>query len=419
MEVNTKNLENTKGEYGMYMLDCCPDTILNHKARLIEAGVLINNQFRGSERGTLHHINPQILVVFDDLDEKLKYTENQLLKIFKPELFRETVLPTCSINKPIVKRNVRNLTSPIITEASREVAPDTLVSAKEPSESLEATEPLAESFTRSPIGKYEKEKLGSAENFNKKEVPPTKASENSDYLSEILITPNILAQELARKEHEKAKPLPLNRLNYEATNGTMPKDEFRELLLQDIFKQVSKIYKKHPHFDYLFAGVWYSSLKGWLLSKILKNSNGHLLNKTKCLYQYRCLLFAINNTALGAVGVARRTNFVAPHPKVYLNPELKTPGSFGYHFANLKKNSLAKMNAEAKIKINTSTVVAESKEYTNNLIKINRKLAQYYNGKIDFSILLSYVRNNMPKEIQVDFHKHLANFKNNKHNITL
>lgn len=402
IEVNTKHLENTKGEFDLYMLDYCPDTILNHKKRLMEAGILLNSQYRGSERGTLHHINPQILVVFDDYDQKIVCADNQLLKITQPEVFRDTVLPTRSINKPKVKRDVHNFTSHDKDKA--EMALDNALPA--------------EDSTRAPSGKVKNPELANrAAKIGVPENTPENmggSCSNSEFLEQKIVPLDQFSQELAQNIHEKCKPLPLDRLNFESKTGTLSRSAFRELLIQDLFKQFSQIYLKHPHFKSIFPGVWYNSVKMWMLSNEMMNKNGETLHKDKCLYRYRCILFALTDKSFGALPIIRRTKFIAPAPGIYLNPKNNTPGTFGYHFNEVAKNSVKKLEAESKLIKSQHRSAENSKEYSNNLRKLNRQIGRWFHKKISDQTLFQYVRDNMPKEVQLDFHKHIENFKNNK-----
>ncbi|WP_291866562.1 hypothetical protein [Maribacter sp.] len=391
MEINTKHLENTKDGLGLPMINYCADTILNHKERLIEAGVLLNNEFRGSQRGTKHHVNTQILCVHDDFEQKLTCTDNQLVKIFKPEVLGDTVTPTRAISKTIIKRDVHNFTS--------------LDKDKLEKTNLNTAYPT-DNFTGAPKGK-----------MAKLPTPPTKkktkAAENSEFLQEKIQSPDKLAQKLSQKEYEKADPLPSDALKYEATHGLLSRSEFRELLIQDLFKQFSKMYKNHAHFSAIFAGAWYTSIQTWLQSTELMNKNGHYLQKDKALFRYKCILFAIKDKSFGALYVARRTKFVVPAPNVYLNPKNNTPGTFGYHFNQVAKNSAKKIQAAEKIKSDSTKKAVKSKEYANNLRKLNTHIARFFNGKTDYQTLFQYVRDNMPREMQQDFHKHVENYKHN------
>lgn len=402
IEVNTKHLENTKGEFGLYMLDYCPDTILNHKKRLMEAGVLMNSQYRGSERGTLHHINPQILVVFDDYDQKLVCADNQLLKITQPEVFRDTVLPTRSINKPKVKRDVHNFTS----------------HDKDKAEMALNNALPAEDSTRAPSGKMKNPELANraAKTGVAADTLDVKGSrcENSEFLTEKLVLPSDLANDLAAKKHENSDPLPLERLITETKTGTMSRSDFRELLIQDIFKQFSKIYRNHPDFQMFHPGVWFNSLKSWMLSRFLVDPRGHVFHKDKSLEWYNYLIATINSKDFGVIAVAKRSKFKASHISIYLNPESSTPGTFWYWYGQIRKNKPIKLKKESEISESVKKKAQLSKENTNHLRKLNKQMANFFNGqKIDDETLFRYVKNNMPLEIQKSFGKHFENFKNN------
>lgn len=65
----------------------------------------------------------------------------------------------------------------------------------------------------------------------------------SDKLQNLILHPQDLAVNLANKEYNNYKPIDIRYLFKEAYSGTMLKEDFRQLVIQDFFKSISKIYK--------------------------------------------------------------------------------------------------------------------------------------------------------------------------------
>tara|TARA_R110002074_G_scaffold86875_7_gene191868 strand:- start:30407 stop:32215 length:1809 start_codon:yes stop_codon:yes gene_type:complete len=415
MEINTKHLENTRDKQGIPFLSYCPDTILNHKNRLIEAGILINSRFHGSKRGTRHHISTKILAVYDDYHQNIVCTENQLFRISKPEVFRDAVIPTRTYNKTIVKRAVDNST-PLDKDK-----------ALQPLHNIH----LADDFTRTPSGKMSNPKLeiGSQKNkLGKNSVSGTASSqtgmaaateisrvdENTEFLTEKITSAQILAENLSANKNKKVKPLPLDRLKYEADSGTMSQVDFRTLLIQDLFNQFQKLYIDHPKFNVIFIGAWLRIYQVWMESNICINKNGDLLHKTTMLIHYRELLYCINNSAWGVYAWVKNKNFVPANPGVYLNPKNSTKGTFAHQYRKVREKAPKAFVAIRAIVAKASEDGKKAQKYSNNLRLLNKKFAAFFNGKINNETLLRYVRDNMPKEVRDNFDLHFNNFRNNK-----
>lgn len=390
MEVNTKHLENATGMHGIKMLHYCPDTILNHKNRLIEAGILINSQFRSSKRGTLHHISPQILVVFDNYDQKIICSENQLLRIAKPEVFRDAFITTRTISKTIVKRAVDNSTPH---------------DKDKPEKGLHNAYPT-DSSTRTPSGKMRKPKLESG-------AQKGKPGQNfSQKLEASLQNMPDLAKELS--EHTTADTLiSVDDLQKEAGSGSMSNENYRKLLLQQLFRHFSNLYMAHPDLKYIFPALWVKMLTAWSASKLFCTKNGELLKKDTMLLQYREFLYTIENSQWGAMTFVRSGKFIPPNPKIYLNPFSATPGTFLYHFNQVRTKSPKKFVAIRKTVSSLKSEAKNAKNYTNYLERLNREFAKYYNKRKSFQELMQYIKNNMPKEIQENFNTHFHNYTNN------
>ncbi|PCJ98886.1 MAG: hypothetical protein COA50_01215 [Flavobacteriaceae bacterium] len=110
VDVNTSHLTDLNHIGGAKMTLKTRVTLRRTKKRLEEAGVLTDKAFRGNKRGVLYFINPQIFAVFDDFDGEILRSDNQL--VIPPSVSKcyDSLTPTCSINKPIIKRVVEKTT---------------------------------------------------------------------------------------------------------------------------------------------------------------------------------------------------------------------------------------------------------------------------------------------------------------------
>lgn len=422
IEINTKHLENIKDASGNFIFNCHPESMLNHKNRFIEAGILIDNTFHSSKRGTQHHICPEILVVFDDFQSKFVFTDNQLFKLAQHENFRDVLHLTISINKPIVKRFVDKSTNQLRKKNEKA---NTLSDSQQESFSNADTHDLSDQTranmplaTRAPRmkQKFQGGQKNTPEITPKKLVSavnqePSLNNENkhSAYLRSLLVLWHHFVQNLSEKKYENEKVLHFDILKYEALNGSLSRIDFRDVLITQIFKSFSKIYKNHERMPFIFAGEWKNALNSWLESGVFMNGN-EVQCKTTALKHYQKILFAFTDAKFGAYRQAKRSGFIAPRPSVYLDPNLKTPGTFMHHYQSIAKNIPKVLAAEEKRKATKIQKEKANKQYTNNLKKLNYRIMQWHKSGQEFETLFKYVHNNMPEAIIKDFHKHLENF---------
>ncbi|MEM1339849.1 MAG: hypothetical protein AAF634_05035 [Bacteroidota bacterium] len=159
MDTNSIHLQGQKGAFGLHMLDYCRETIRKHKARLLECGILINRNFRGHEKGTTHHITPEILVVSDDFDGKSIVVENQLLIKGHPKVFGDIVLHTSSIST----NNVNDVDKPTSIERKKSSKQHPNPKKQVPG-FLPDSQPSVEG-TSTPSGSNEKIEIATRENL--------------------------------------------------------------------------------------------------------------------------------------------------------------------------------------------------------------------------------------------------------------
>jgi len=479
VDINAKHLLNTKGKHGLYLLHAHINTIKNHKQKLIEAGVLINSEYRGSSRGTLHHINPQILSIFDDAIQKTLIAENHLLRNISAQNLCDTVLLTCSIIQSNLN-DVDNSTSTIAKKSAKgsnsssnasdgflldsyptdnftcspsgsnrknetraaqnltadkpknnEVGPSAAYSGTTPAEKrtdqttlktgIPADNPIINDTRDIKIAADLPKNGVTSENFRSdkpknKDGISTKAQKNTQFLRQKTRLAWDLAVLIGNKKHYNQELTPIQQLHLEVNSGTLDNKEFNELLLQDLMLLFAKIYANNADY-YPYHKVWKQVYDSWLTSYFFIHRNGHFLDKKTVLERYKKLVFTLTNKRHGVLNRIARGKFTPPSAPVFLNPYSATPGTLFHHYKKVEKHS-PKVDAEIK-NLGEKFKEEADKSKTYNIYKrrLFKKFSQHVNGKIDDNQLFRYTKENMPPELQRDFNLHWTVFINNKNHV--
>jgi len=223
-------------------IDICIQTVRNHRERLEEAGVLIDYSFRGHEKGVRMAINPQILSIFDAKTQKLARAGNQQLN---PETLKDFV------DKQIVyKTNKRNIKK---KENGGAASPD------------KGTPSAALSFVfykNIPRQGAKKDAPAAAENV--------KVLTLSERFSANLIPDQELALRLSSGYYNSYTPIDIRHFHTEAYNGTLTRDEFKEVVVQEFFKNAAKLYRNTTP----YPGSWKKAINSWMEKQFtFKNGN--------------------------------------------------------------------------------------------------------------------------------------------------
>lgn len=386
MEVNAQHLQNTKGKYGLPLLDYCNDTILNHKNRLIEAGILINREYRGSTMGTKHHINERVLAVFDDFDKKYIYSENQLFIQRNPKKFGDTVLLTRANNKTKVNRAVNT------AQERKKIAKASDKPTNVKGDFLNA-DIIAPQGTRAPGGKMQKSKL----------APETKKTEGPEFF-----------RELSAGKYTKSVTQDMAELQKEAMSGTLAPSEFRQHLFQELFKQFSKVYRNHPDYDYIVPNAWRNTFECWSESPIMKHKNGSYLSKATMLQQYAELLYVLTNRTWGVLQKIGRNSFTPTLPKFYLNPYANDPGSFMFWYRETRKNSVRSYEAMHRRNKKLKKAAKESFEHGQQVQRLKNYMKRYLFGPNGFEKCCKYHASKCKQIPHQDFSRYIRQIAQQK-----
>lgn len=391
IDINTKHLENTKGVDGLFMTSVCADTLLNRKKRLEEAGVIQNGVYRGPKRGTLHYINPEIMAIYDGFDAKLTTLENQSLTGGKTEKFGDTVLNTRAINKRVIKDPEGSMDKDSGDVAKRDTLTD--------KDSFPT-----ENITRTPSGSKPHGLSAYHSDENKKNGP---AAKNSEKLRESMLSVFLLARKLSLGKYQGSPPIDMSMLITEATDGDLDRYEFRELLIQELFKISSKLYKGRE----VYAGEWVKA-HHMFNNFMLRTQKGDALTKTMALRHYQKLEFALSHHRFGAIKCAQNLKFSVAMPTWYLDPKNKLPGSFAFWYEKTMKRYTEEQGTRKKVMQRQQLDNQMRGETYKNTKKLHKKLGQLVKGTISMEELVRYVDYNLPKEFRTGLDKKITEFRN-------
>lgn len=337
-------------------LNFCQRTFRRHRKRLEEAGILVDYIFSGSARPVKMKINPEILAITEAFKGQKAATDNQLLKEG-----RRTVLPhnkvsnRTSLNQFKIKANV-NEHSDIRSSASGLTS---------------------HSFVFYKTTRQQGEK--------KIDTGAAKSLTLSDFLQEKIEDTEVFINNLADHRYDKYTPLRIEILEKEAFAGTLDRDQFKELVLQDFFKTAAaRLYKnKTP-----FPGSWARAYNTWKREKFVTHSalssNKHVVFEKLSELRYRI------------TGAAR---YLKKHPEFqllfpgdYFDTTRTTAkeGGFEYTVKMWKKHQAYQENKKVELQKTVATAKQRKRRLTDRQ-KVDNHVRAYLKDKIAFQELIRKV----------------------------
>jgi hypothetical protein len=364
-EVNSHHITNLKSG-DVYSIDVNNKTIRNHKQRLEEAGILYHYYFQGHKKGVKMHINSQILTVLDAKTKNLTVAENQTLTSLKGKIVTYNNHTTRAFNKNIKKR-----------ENGQAAFLDKGTPSAGFSFSFYENVPLQEA--KSKLG-------GGGENV--------KVSETlSDMLENQIIPTQELAKKLSSGDFNNYSRIKKAVFDKEAYSGTMSRESFKELVVQEFFKNAAKLYRGKN----VYVGSWKTAINSYMEKQFLvNNGNGDFLySKALMAEKLEQMLWRLNN----AQQWFNRTKINPLFPSLYFDFTRNTSKEIGFEYTKKayekhvnyletkprKEKNIAKKAVERKLKIDFSK-------------KFETVLKRFFKEKIDFNTLFDYVKNNLPAE---------------------
>ncbi|MFH7013111.1 hypothetical protein ACHRV5_14685 [Flavobacterium sp. FlaQc-52] len=350
---------------GVNSLDLCRKTVRNHRQRLEECGVFVDYHFSGQNRPVEVHVNSEILAVLDLKTSKIISIENQLVTPVNGKVLPDNNENTrTELNESEMNENVKNISQ--FDKEFPSVTPSNLF------------------FTRTPPSKLQ----------NSTEVAGADSVKVLETLSEklqnLIIHPQELAVKLANHEYNNYKPIDVRYFFKEAYSGTMLKEDFRELVIQDFFKVISKIYKNATP----FVGSWKKAISLYMQNKWIAFT-GESFNKAAIVEDVQKMRWRIEWARKWYI----KNNFSPLFPADYFDMTRKTAKEVGFEYTKLKweEHLLNKSKYEALKKKQEANSVRR-KATINHSRKCENEVNRFFKNKITLPQLFDFVEKNLPVE---------------------
>jgi len=380
VDLHPEEIKHLNKENGIKMLDLSSRTIKRHIDRLLEAGILQNYLFLGTNRPPKTHINPEILVYFDERGSKLKTIDNQTLNQKKGT--------KCLHSKENTRTNKKNK-----KEANSEPLVGTCLSGVA---TALPTQPVSDFFTGTPQGNASSEPTFATPplrpdilRWKAPKEPQTRRERLSEYLQNQILHPQELAEGLANGDFDKYKPIDLQLLKEEAMYGFLTAAEFRELFFNDFFKSSAKLFRDKE----VFVGCWYNAIVGLLYSKSF-TVNGYAYRKdmlTDYIPQYRWRL------EYARKWFAKHTEIKILFPSDYFDRNRKTSREVGFKYTSKAwKNRLKAQEKAQKRNAEKSSEAVKRQRKSSAVRLIGYKINAFLKEKITYEELYDYVKYNHP-----------------------
>lgn len=341
-------------------VNLCTKSIRTHRQRLQEAGVFLEEDFKIKFNGVEVAINPQILVVLDYYNTKNPTAENQPLSPRGRKELPDTNDSTKALlNEFEKKENVNN---------SQDRSSLTLTG-------------FYLSFTKTPPSKEENSTGGAA-------AENVKISNTlSTSLESRILHPQDLAVKLANHEYDNYQPIDIRLIYREAYSGTMSADDFRELVIQEVFKNAARIWKDKT----AFAGSWKKAINQYMKSKWI-TPDDYAWSKPNIASDLQQMRWRIN----WACRWFLKNDFPPLFPFEYFDKTRKTAKEVGFEYTKQKWNQkeaafekYTSLEAEQRRKARKRKVaISESR-------KFELAFKRFFSDKMTWPALCQYVEKNL------------------------
>lgn len=353
---------------GVKSLDLCRKTILNHRKRLEEFGVLTEYNFKGRQRAVEVQINPEILVIKDLYNSKISTAENQRVT---PEKGK------------IVPNYNEKLTRTSIKEVERNGKVDNSSLDKE----FASLTPFNLTFTGTPASKQNFQTGGGGESVKVSQSDSEKA------LSTI-ISDRDLAVALENREFNNYRPIDIRFLYSLAYSGTLTREQFYDVAMIDYFKSLQKnIYKTQS----VYFGTWYQAIK------IFRKQRWQLFNGD--VFQPHHIVAEITQYRW-RIQWARSWYFknknVNPlFPNQYLDVTRTKRNEVGWEYTKGKWKQQQEENKKYDAVLKRREADAKRRGVMiNHTKKMDTQLNRFFKNKITLQNLFDYVEKNLPPEFK-------------------
>ena len=356
---------------GIKSIPVSNETIKNHRKHLLDAGVFFDYTFSGHKRGVKVHINPEILTVLDLKTEKLTTLENQsvILRTAKSFCNNKEVTVT-QLDKSNIKENVNNNSL-----GKGTASPDNSFAL----------------YNNTTSQVKEKQTEGRPENV--------KFSENLENLIEDKIS---FCNNLKLGKYNNYVPIDIRYLYHESKYGTIPREQFKELVIQDFFKSLARIYKKtSPYF-----GSWLQAYNLWMDKKLMAN-NGNLYHKDLMVDKLQEYRWRLNHASKWFTKYDVRPLF----PNQYLDMTRTNPKEIGFEYT---RKAFLKHKNDLKHRIENENVIILNAKKRKERINYSRKfdliISRFMNNRISLNDTFDYIKNNLPEQFRQKFTEKLISY---------
>lgn len=372
VNIATSSIINLKRN-GVFHTSACEKTIRNHVKRLAEAGVLFDYEFCGHQKPVKYHINPEILVIFDEETRKTLTTENQIFTLSEGKDLPHNNIDTSTILKEYKRKGAVDNSTSQDAETISQILSHNYSSTDETQVQIQVHSEPTKAFAG---------KLGGA---------AEKTDPISEKIRETVLPLYELATELEAGMHKTYVYSDHARqwMEHEVMYGNLTKEEFHEFMLQLMLKCAAPIWKSHN----VVAGIWTNAYKN-LKDTFLINPNGSIPTKKVQLYRFETFLKAINK-AKRIFNHKKNTNVYRPFPAAYFDPTRKRKKELGFMYIyNNVLDRQAEQEKEQKRKAKRAAEATKrgKKLYAEELVE--KKANQLKNGRISMEAFLNYINNN-------------------------
>ena len=222
-------------------------------------------------------------------------------------------------------------------------------------------------------------------NYRKKnDTRGKKNISQSDILLNKIEDPTDFVQNLAKHHYDNYVAIRIEKLEKEVSSGTLDRDEFKELVLQDHFKIAAKLWKgKTP-----YAGSWANAYHTWKREKFVTHS-GESSNKHITLARIEQLRYRV-----AGVGryLKKHPDFQLLFPGDYFDVTRTTAkeGGFEYTLKMWKKHE-AYLNSD-KYKKKTRIAKAKIRKLRmTDIQKVHKHVSGYIRDKFGIDELITKV----------------------------
>lgn len=396
LDLNSLLVTKIKREEGVYSLNVCKETVRAQRRRFEEKGVLVEYVYRGSYRGVHVRINPQILAFFEAREQKKSLIENQSLTSKSAKQFTDDLVITRTL-KRVEKTNRQE------SDSVDKVSAEPTAQSQEPYRpAAKAGEEMNDEVGKingiTPLCKVEKtgsDSPGGGENY-------VKISDSEALLLEV-VEPYEFAANLTRGDYDNYRPIDYGVLLREVNHGSLTRDEFFALWLQEMFKIMAMLLYKGRR-D-IYAGNWYNAYNHWAVNKFNLPKGGKQSKNNMLAWreEYIWRIVWAANWFDKQRRISKNPNLGPQYPTIYLNTHRTLKECVGFEYTaekwKVKVNKiLSKTDPEVILKNKAEREAQKLLARRSHLTKFETIIDEHFKGRKTQDQMFNYIADNLPPE---------------------